>query len=149
VIDRHHHLRWRRRTLAVLILVVMALAMGHEGYVTRLEDEPVEDYRLTLLDDLHNGSGIVLIFLEYDGAPAPADTQVSVLLRPLGGDPFDIARADYSGDLYYLERERAMFLASPIILQQADVYLLEVFISGAGGQGAIEVEVLPAQQDEL
>ena len=149
MIDRPDYPRWRRRTLAVLILIVTALATGHEGYVTRLQDEPVEDYRLTLLDDIHNGSGIVLIFLEYDGAPAPADTQVSVLLRPLGGEPFDIARADYSGDLYYLDRERAMFLASPLILQQADVYLLEVFISGAGGQGVVEVQVLPAQQDEL
>ena len=104
---------------------------------------------LTLLDDIHNGSGIVLIFLELDGAPAPADTQVSVLLRPLGGDPFDLARADYAGELYYLDRERAMFLASPLILEQADVYLLEVYVSGAGGQGAVEVEVYPVDQSEF
>lgn len=133
----------------VLILLASASVLAHEGYVTRLEDAPVEGYSLTLLDDIHGGSGTILLFLELDGAPAPPDTRVSLLMRPIGGDPFELARADYQGALYYLDRERAMFLAAPLILVAADVYLLEVFISGAGGQGSVEVEVLPAPQPEL
>lgn len=140
----------RAALVAGLVFVALAFAGGaHEGYVVRLEDGPVEGYTLTLLDDIHDGSGTVLLFLELDGAPAPADTRVSLLLRPLGGEPFDLTRAEYQGAFYYLERERAMFLAVPLLLKQADVYLLEVFISGAGGQGAIEVEVLPAPQPEF
>ena len=141
---------WRRLLLGVAVAALASFAVyAHEGYVTRLEDEPVEGYSLTLLDDIHGGSGTILLFLELDGAPAPADTRVSLLLRPLGGDPFELARAEYQGALYYLDRERAMFLAVPLILEQADVYLLEVFVSGAGGQGSIEVQVLPAPQTEL
>ncbi len=42
-----------------------------------------------------------------------ADTRVGLLLRPLGGEPFEQARAEYRGPTAYLGRERALFIAFP------------------------------------
>ena len=137
-------LRW----LAALLLAT-SLASAHEGFVTRLEDEPIGGYTVTVLNDIHGGSGTVLLFLEVAGAAAPEGTEVSVRLRPLGGEPFGLEAAEYRGAVSYLERQRAMFFAFPTLFEQADSYLMEVLVTGAGGEIAFEVEVTPAPLAEL
>ncbi|UCH24673.1 MAG: hypothetical protein JSV66_12060 [Trueperaceae bacterium] len=118
------------------------------GFVTRLEDEPVEGYVLTLLDDIHTGAGSVILFVEVDGAPAPEDTTVTVHIRALGSERFDAARAEPQGEVFYLERKRAMYMAFPAVSEKAEVYELQVFLSGKGGQADIVLEVPASPPNE-
>ena len=126
--------------LAFFLVLASGWAAAGEGFMTRLEDVELDGYTITLLDDLHTGSGTVMVFLEVDGAPAPEGTRVSLMLRPLGGEPFELTRADYRGPMFYLERQRALYFAFPAIPEPADIYLLQLFISGPGGQTEISLE---------
>ena len=128
--------------LIVIVLVFSLFAFGHEGFQVRLQDADVDGYTVTVLDDIHeNGSGLVGVFVEIDGSPAPKDTAVSVKLKPFGGEAFDFIRADYRGSPFYLERQRAMYMALPLILVQADTYQLQVYLSGKAGQTEISLDL--------
>ena len=132
---------FRPIALVTSCLVLSGFAFGHEGFQVRLQDADVDGYTLTVLDDIHeNGSGVVVLFVEIDGAPAPKDTKVSVKLQPLGGDAFDLIRAEYRGSPFYLERQRAMYIALPLLLVKADAYHLQVFLSGEAGQTEVSLD---------
>ena len=145
----------RSRRIALAVGLVLSLltpsgAYAHEGFQVRLEDADVDGYTLTVLDDIHqSGSGVIVLFVEIDGEPAPEDTTVSVMLQPLGQDSFDLTRAEYSGSTFYLERQRAMYIAVPLIFEVADHYQMQVFLSGVAGQTEImlEISALPPAQE--
>ena len=148
--SRHGPIKHRLHSLLIgLALLSLPWAFSH-NFQVRLDDIHVDGYILTVLDDIHEGgSGLVILFVEVDGKPAPGDTLVSVMLRPLGKESFDLTRAEYRGPAFYLERRRAMYIALPILFVQSDSYQMRIFLSGIAGQTEFTVEfsTLPTTQE--
>lgn len=146
----HRPIQHRLHSLLIALALLSLPWAFSDNFQVRLDDIHVDGYTLTVLDDIHEGgSGLIILFVEVDDKPAPGDTSVSVLLRPLGKESFDLARAEYRGPAFYLERQRAMYIALPILFVQSDSYQMRIFLSGIAGQTefTIEFSTLPTAQE--